>query len=189
MPNFMTLTWAAFETALSGQLDPSGAIDALGKPSMENLQATLESIGAGEAGRLLADALTADAVTRPSKLAASLEVIDQHLPVGQARKPTLLRRRRLGEGGQAAPTADSIRSALVASLIDAELGGDPERLRTRIAVAAASWDSAVVANLNGLSKGDRNAEMSAARRVLQLVLRLLLNDLDSRPARPASGRG
>jgi hypothetical protein len=174
----MTLTWAAFESALSGHLHPSGAIDALTVSSAVDIRAMLGRIGAGEAGRLLADALTAESETRLSKLAASLDIIDHHLPVGRVRKSTMLSRRSVWVGQ--VPTGDSVRSALVASLIDAELGGDPERLRARIAVVATGWEGVVAADLNGLSKSDRAAETSAARRALQTVLKLLLNELQSR---------
>ena len=174
----MTLTWAAFESALSGHLDPSGAINALIMSSAEDVRAMLDRIGAGEAGRLLADALTAESETRVSKLAAGLDIIDHHLPVGRVRKSVMLSRRSVWAGQ--VPNGDSVRSALVASLIDAALGGDPERLRARIAVVATWWDGVVAAELNGLSKSAREAETSAARRVLQAVIKLLLSELQSR---------
>jgi hypothetical protein len=174
----MTLTWAAFESALSEHLDPSGAIDALTTSSAEDVQAMLDRIGAGEAGRLLADALTADSETRLSKLAASLDIIDRHLPVGRVRKSVMLHRRSVWAGQP--PNGDSVRSALLASLIDAELGGDPKRLRARIAVVATGWDGVVAADLNGLPKSARETETSAARRVLQTVIKLLLNELQTR---------
>ena len=138
----------------------------------------LDGIGAGEAGRLLADALTAESATRLSKLAASLDVIDHHLPVGRVRKSVMFSRRSVWVGQ--VPNGDSVRSALVASLIDAELGGDPEKLRARMTVVTTWWDRAVAADLNGLSKSARETETSAAQRVLQTVIKLLLNELRSR---------
>lgn len=174
----MTMTWVAFESALDGHSDPSGALDALTTSSLQDLQAMLDRIGAGEAGPLLADATTAESETRMAKLTAGLEIIDHHLPTGRAKAATMFRRRSVWVGQ--APDGDSVRSALVAGLIDSVLGGDPEGLRTRITVAATWWDDAVAAELKGLSKSDRETEASAARRVLQTVIKLLLNDLQGR---------
>lgn len=151
----MTLTWVAFESALSGHLAPPGALDALAASSMEELQAILDRVGADEAGRLLAEALSAGSRTRPSKLAACLEIIDRQLPVGRLRK-SLLTRRRVGWAGQAR-NGDAVRAALVASLIDAELGGDPERLRSRLVMVTARWETGVVARLR-----DRHAYVPSA---------------------------
>jgi hypothetical protein len=49
--------------------------------SMDDIQAILDGIGAGEAGRLLANALTAGSQERRTKLAAGLSIIDDHLPL------------------------------------------------------------------------------------------------------------
>lgn len=174
----MTLTWTAFQAALDGAPDPSGAIDALTASSALDLPAMLDRIGAAEAGRLLTEALTADREARLATLAASLDIIESHLPAGRVSKPSIFSRRSAWTG--AAPTADSVRSALVASLIDAALGGDPEQLRTRITVVATQWETAVQPELKGLSKADRDAETSAARHVLQAVIKLLLADIQSR---------
>jgi len=145
---------------------------------MDDVQAMLDRIGADEAGRLLAQALTAESQTRLSKLAASLAVIDRHLPVGRVKRSVLSSRRHVWVGQ--VPNGDSARSALLASLIDSVLGGDPEGLRTRLFVVSAWWEGAVAADLDGLSKSDRRTETSAARRVLQRVIQLLLNELQSR---------
>ena len=80
------------------------------------------------------------------------------------------------------PNGDMVRSALVAALIDSELGGDAEMLRARIATAASGWENALAADLKGWAKSEQLAEISAARRVLQRVLQLLLHGLESRKA-------
>lgn len=175
----MTLTWTAFESSLSGHSTPFAAIDALTTASMEEVQVMLDGIGAGEAGGLLAAVRAAESETRLSKLAAALEIIDRRLPAGRVRKATLFSRGSVRAGQL--PDADSVRCALLASLIDAALGGDPEGLRARIAVAATGWERALAAELNGLSKSGRETETTAARRVLQAVIKLLLNELESRP--------
>jgi hypothetical protein len=113
----MAMTWAAFESALGGHLDSAGALDALITSCTVDVQAMLDRIGAGEAGRLPAEAVTAETETRLSKLAAALDVIDARLPV-------------------------EVRKA-------------------------------------GLSKSDREAELFAARRVLQRIFQLLLNGMES----------
>ncbi len=82
--------------------------------------------------------------------------------------------------GQVAADGDMLRSALLASLIASELGGDSEELRARLTVITTWWDGAVAADLNGLSKSERGTETSAARRGLQRVMQLLLNELQSR---------
>jgi len=175
----MTMTWATFESALSGQSDASNALDSLTTSRMDDVQAMLGRIGAGEAGRLLTKALMVESQERRAKLAAGLDIIDDRLPVGRVRRQSRFSRRYVW-AGQDSPNSDMIGAALPASLIDAELGGDPEALRTRVANVAAWWEPAIATDLNGLSTSDRGAELSAARRVLQTVMQLLLNEMQSR---------
>lgn len=148
----MTMTWVAFEDALSGHRDPTEALDALTTSSMEDLQAALDRIGADEAGHLLAQTPTADSQARLAKLAAGLGIIDLHLSVGRVRKLALFGTRYSWADHD--PNGDTIRSAHLASLIDSALGGEPEKLRTRVAATAAWWDRAITADLNDLSKED-----------------------------------
>jgi hypothetical protein len=181
----MTMTWAAFESALSGHRDPAGALDALTTSSMEDVQAMLDGIGAGEAGRLLKEALAAESPARLSKLAASLEIIDRHLSAGSMRRADVFPWRRVWVGE--APTASSKRPALLASLIDAASGGDPEGLRTRMVAVTTGWEAVIIPDLKGLSKADFEAEITAARRALQRVLQLLLAEMENRPEGAANG--
>ena len=95
-----------------------------------------DGIGAGEAGRLLAEAVTAETESRLSKSAAGLEIIDGRLPVG-VRKAGMFGRRHVGAGR--ASDGDSVRCVLLASLIDSVSGGDPERLRGRLVMARTGW--------------------------------------------------
>jgi hypothetical protein len=179
------MTWAALETVLGGHLDASGALDALTTSSMQDVQAMLDGIDAGEAGRLLAEALTAEPQTRLAKLAAGLEIIDQRLPTGQVRRAAVFGWRR-GWVGETS-NGDSIRAALLASLIDAVLGGDPEGLRTRAVAATAGWEGAIVPELKGLSKRDVQAEIMAGRRVLRIVFQLLLHEIQTRSGDAVNG--
>lgn len=174
------MTWASFESALGGHRSASGALAALTMSCMPDLQAMLDRIGAGEAGPLLAAAQAAGSQERRSKLAAGLEIIDHHVPVDdRVTKQARFGRRRVSTS-QLSPGIDMVLTALVASLIDSDLGGDAERLRARVAVAASGMERVLAADLHGLSKSDRVTEASAARRVLQRVLQLLLNDLQPR---------
>ena len=186
MPKRMTMTWAAFESAISGATDAREALDALATSSMDDIQAMLDSVGVGDAGRLLAKALTADAPERQTTLAASLRIIDDHLPAKSETRHGLLGR-RIAKPDRIFLDGDTIRSILLASLIDSELGGDPEDLRSRAASAAMQWETAVNAELKGLPRKEYNAQAKAGRRVLQKVMQLLLADMQSRPTSSASG--
>lgn len=174
----MTLKWATLEMALGGRGNAADALDALAISSMRDVESMLERLGAGEAGRMLARALPAEAAERRSGLAASLGIIDDHLPVGRVKRQILSRQRWVWVGER--PTGDALRSALLASLMDSELGSDPERLRERVSTASMWWEEAIVPELRDLPASDRTAEMSAARRVLQSVIQLLLRDMQSR---------
>jgi hypothetical protein len=176
----MTMTWAAFAAALNGRRDASGALDALTTAAMPDLQAMLDAIGAGEAGPLLAQSRAADPQRRRTKLAAALDIIDGRVPVNARVTQRALFGRRHNSTAQFFPSGDRVRSALVASLIDSELGGEPERLRTRVATAATGFETALAAERSGRSTGDQAAEMADARRALQYVVQLLVTDLQSR---------
>ncbi len=91
------------------------------------------------------------------------------------RKVALFGRRWVGAGKIS--DGDSVRCVLPACLIDSALGGDPERLRSRLVMAATGWDVAVGAELKGLSKSDFVAGTTAARRTLRAVIQLLLNGI------------
>lgn len=140
----------------------------------------LDRIGAGEAGQLLMEALAVEAGSQTyiSKLTAGLYEIDDHLPAGRARRTSILRRRYVW--AVQAPNGDAVGCAMMAALIDSVLGGDPEKLRDRMARAATWFESALAADLNQLSKGDRGTETTTARRALQAVYQLLLKDVQSR---------
>ena len=182
MPGRMTMTWATFASALDGHRDASAALDALTMSPMADVQAMLDGIGAGDAGPFLAQIQTDDSQERRSVLAAGLDIIDHHVPVdSQVTKPALFSRRRTWTG-QAGLSGDALRIVLVASLIDAELGGDFERLRARVAMAATWMEDAFAADLKGLSKRERGVEGQAARRALRRVLQLITNELQARRA-------
>ncbi len=175
----MTTPWAAFESALSGQPDASKALDSLAISCMDDIQEMLERIGAGEVGSLLTKAQTAESQERRAKLAASLEIIDDHLPVGRVTRLSRFSRRYVWVG-EDSPNSDMVGAALLASLMTSELGGDLEALRTRFMKITTWWEPAIAADLNGLSKSDRGSETSAARRVLQYVMQLALNEMQQR---------
>jgi hypothetical protein len=177
----MTMQWATLETAFAGRNNAADALDALVVSSMRDVETMLEGIGAGEAGRMLAEALRAESRERRTKLAASLGIIDKHLPVGRVKRQILNLQQWVWAGER--PAGDALRSALLASLMDSELGGDPERLRERISTASTWWEEAIAPELSALPASDRSAEMSTARRVLQNVVQLLLRDVQSRYTR------
>jgi len=172
------MAWTAFESAVSGQGDAAGALSAL--LSMQDVHEMLDRIGANEVGQLLVDALAAEAAyqTHISKLTASLDVIDDHLPASRVKRASILRRRYVWAGQ--VPNGDAVRCAMMAALIDSVRGGDPERLRERMAKAATWFESALAADLNQPSKGDRGTETTTARRALQAVYQMLLKDVQSR---------
>src|SRR5581483_9803785 len=103
----MTMTWAAFESALSGQPDACKALDSLATWCMDDVQAILDRIGAGEAGHLIAKAQTAESQERRAKLAASLDTIDDHLPVGRVTRQSRFSRRYVWVG-QDSPNSDVV---------------------------------------------------------------------------------
>jgi hypothetical protein len=172
------MVWTAFEPAVSGQGDAAGALGALS--SMREVHEMLDRIGAGKGGQLLMGALAAEpgSQARMSKLTEALEVIDDHLPASGARKTSILRRRYAG--ASPVPNGDAVGCAVMAALIDSVLGGDPERLRNRMASAATWFESALAADLNRFTERDRGAETSAGRRALHAVFQLLLKDVQSR---------
>lgn len=177
------MTWATFESALDGARDASVVLDALRVSSMAEVQETLGGIGAGEAGPLLAHLQAAGSLERRSKLAASLDIIDRYLVIDA---PVAKRRGRFGPThlwtGQATRYGDMARAALLAGLIDSELGGDAEGQRRRFALALTAVEGHLAAERDRLTTDDFNTEDTEGRRVCLGVSRLVLTGLKSRRA-------
>ena len=138
----------------------------------------LDRIGAGGAWRLLLEAQRAHAAEHRAKLAACLAVMDKAVPPGvQTGKGAL---DRLGRrcGDRAARYGDMAQSALLACLIDIELGGDPEAWRARWAGAAVALESHLAAARESADGGYTDAQIRRAREVFTRVFWLARADGD-----------
>jgi len=159
----VTMTWATIESALEGSRSAPEMIAALAGSCAADIEEMLDRIGAGDAGRLLREAGLLHSAERRGKLAACLAVLDG-LPIagGHTEKGALSRfgRRRRD---LASRYGDLARCALLASLIDIELGGEPEARRARFARAAMALESYSAAAREGSAGEATEAEIRRAR--------------------------
>jgi len=167
----VAMTWATIESALEGSRTAPEMVAALAGSCPVEIEEVLDRIGAGEAGRLLSEAQRAQSAERRGKLAACLAVLDKTVVAGgQTHKGALPRfgsRRR----DLASRYGDLALCALLASLIDVELGGEPEARRARFARAAMALESHVAAVREG-SAGEVEATEAEIRRAREIFARV-----------------
>lgn len=165
------MTWATIETALEGSRTAPEMVAALAGSCAAETGEMLDRVGAGEAEHLLREAQHAQSAERRGKLAACLAVLDKTVVAGvQTHKgalPRFGRRRR----DLASCYGDLALCALLASLIDVELGGEPEARRARFARAAMALESHVAAVREG-SAGEVEATEAEIRRAREIFARV-----------------
>jgi hypothetical protein len=171
----MAMTWTTFTAALDGADDASAALNALIEFAMPDLQDSLDLVGAAEAGPLLASALKAEASERRAHLDAALEILDARLDTIAPHDPET-------------DYSNVMRTALVGSLIDAELGGDPETRRRRAALAAEAYETHLASSRSRLGKRELSDEAAAGRLVLAAVFKLVVQQFKPHRASRLRGR-
>lgn len=185
------MIWTFFEAALDRADDASAALDALTASYLPELTEILAAVGAEEAAPLLGEARTAaEPAERHAKLEAVLDIIDPALDVYTPL--TTVPVQGLGAiddvGGPGADFGDVARVAVLAALIDAELGSDAGMRRRRALMAVTAMNVRFATQKGLQSKKDRSDEFRASNRVFAKVLGLLTNDLQKRRPRFRIGR-
>lgn len=169
----MAITWSTLEAALDGADSAAAVLDALTSTSMAELQETLDAIGAGEAGPLLAGGgplLAAERTEDREQLAAALEIIDRSLAADE------------GDSGDAA------RIEVLAALIAAVISADAEQVRRRATMVFAAREAHLAAVRDRLDKKARKDEFQASGRVLANAFRVLLQETAPQKAKSRFGR-
>jgi hypothetical protein len=169
----MAITWSTLEAALDGADSAAAVLDALTSASMAELQETLDAIGAGEAGPLLAGGgplLAAERTEDREQLATALEIIDRSLAADE------------GDSG------DAVRIEILAALIAGVMGADAGQVRRRATMVLAAREAHLAAVRDRLDKKARKDEIQASGRVLANALQVLLQEIAPQKAKSRFGR-
>ena len=174
----MAIPWTTIESALGDGRAVPEVIAPLIRSCASEIETMFRRIGARDAGRLLMQAQSAHAAERRAKLTACLADLDDAVPeIGQLVKvaPARLWHRRRD---QASRYLDVAQSALLAALIDIELGGDSEALRTRFASAATALECHIAAVPRDPADQEAETRIRQARGVFVRVSRFMRTDDD-----------
>lgn len=174
----MTMAWTTIESALENSRTAPEIIAAPAGTSAAEIEQMLDRIGAGDAGVLLREAQRARPAERRAKLAACLAVLDKTVAAGGERDKAAMTRLGRRRRDRVERYGDLAQSALLASLIDIELGGEPEIRRARFAWAAIALESYIAAARGSAVDDDTEAQIGRARGVLVRVGGFLRADGD-----------
>lgn len=169
----MAIEWTAIESALESARTAPELLAALTGSHAVEIEQMLDRIGASEAAGLLLEAQHAPSEQRRDRLTACLASVDKALAAGgQADKRALTRlgRRRRD---QAAHFGDLAQCALLASLIDVEVGGEPDARRSRFAGGAMALETHIAAVRESASSGEAQAQAGCAREVFVRIGRFV----------------
>ena len=165
----VTMAWATIESALGDGRAAPEIIAALSRSSAAEISELSRRIGVGNAGRLLLQARSAHAAERRAKLTACLAVLDKAVAAGGRPPHSALAVLRLRHSDQASRYRDVAQCALLATLIDIELGGALEARRSRFAAALTALESHFAAMRRQAPGQDTETYVGQARGVFLRV--------------------